>query len=304
MAAIARSTDVSSPKPTSCFAGEVKEYIFPWQGQQLRVVYETLGQGTPVLLLPAFSTVSTRGEMAELAKSLSSKFQVVALDWLGFGQSSRLPLDYQPDLYHQFLRRFVSSIFNTPVAVVAAGHAAGYVMQLAASQSDVFSKIVLASPTWRGPLRVMGLNQQVTGTVRNAVRSPIFGQFLYKLNTTPSFLRLMYKRHVYTDAQKLTPSFIQQKWENTQQPGARFAPAAFVTGNLDPAQNRDDFLAWFESSSVPVLLVIGENSPPSSLAEMSAIASLPKVVTQRLPGSLGLHEEYATELAKLVLSFL
>ena len=116
MAAIAQSTDVST-KATSCFGGEVKEYLFPWQGQQLRVIYETLGQGTPLLLLPAFSTVSSRGEMAGLAKLLSPQFQVVALDWLGFGQSSRLPLDYQPQLYHQFLPNFVNSIFHTPVAV-------------------------------------------------------------------------------------------------------------------------------------------------------------------------------------------
>lgn len=302
MTAIAQSTDVSTT--TSCFGGEVKEYFFPWQGQQLRVVYETLGQGTPVLLLPAFSTVSTRGEMAGVAKLLSPKFQVVALDWLGFGQSSRLPLDYRPELYQQLLRDFVNSNFNTPIAVVAAGHAAGYVMQLAATQPEIFSKIVLAAPTWRGPLRVMGLNQQITGTVRQAVRSPFLGQLLYKLNTTPSFLRLMYKRHVYTDADKLTPAFIHQKWEITQQPGARFAPAAFVTGNLDPAQNRDDFLAWFQPLPAPVLVIIGEKSPPSSRAEMEALAKFPKVETRLLPGSLGLHEEYATELAEIALSFL
>ncbi|HCF27156.1 MAG TPA: alpha/beta hydrolase [Cyanobacteria bacterium UBA11049] len=303
MAAIAQSTDVS-PKATSCFGGEVKEYLWTWQGQQLRVIYETLGQGTPVLLLPAFSTVSTRGEMAGVAKLLSPKFQVVALDWPGFGQSSRLPLDYRPELYQQLLRDFVNSHFNTPIAVVAAGHAAGYAMQLAASQPNVFSKIVLAAPTWRGPLRVMGLNQQITGTVRQAVRSPLLGQLLYKLNTTPSFLRLMYQRHVYTDADKLTSNFIQQKWEITQQPGARFAPAAFVTGNLDPAPERDDFLAWFQPLPAPVLVVIGEQSPAKSRSEMEALTALPGVETRLLPGSLGLHEEYAEDLAEIALSFL
>lgn len=185
MAAIARS-NVSSAKAASCFGREVKEYLWNWQGQQLQIVYETLGQGTPVLLLPAFSTVSTRGEMAKLAELLSAQFQAVAVDWPGFGQSTRLPLDYQPALYHQFLQDFVKGIFNTPVTVVAAGHAAGYVMQLANAQPSVFSKIVLAAPTWRGPLRVMGVKPQVAGTVRQAVRSPVLGQALYKLNTTPS----------------------------------------------------------------------------------------------------------------------
>lgn len=300
MSAIAKSLSSSS---ASCFGGEVKEYPWTWQGQQLRVVYETLGEGTPVLLLPAFSTVSTRGEMAGLAKLLSKQFQAVAVDWLGFGQSSRLPLDYRPQLYHQFLRDFVRDIFPSQIAVVAAGHAAGYVMHLAASIAP-FSQIVLVAPTWRGPLTVMGANQQITGTVRRAVRSPFLGQFLYKLNTTPWFLRLMYKRHVYTDATKLTPDFIEHKWQITQQPGARFAPAAFVTGTLDPAQKQADFQAWFQPPPAPVLVVIGEQSPSKSRQEMEALAKLPGVQTLTLPGSLGLHEEYSAQLAEVILPFL
>ena len=299
MAAIAKSIPLSK---VGCFGGEVKEYLWSWQGQQLRVVYETLGKGKPVLLLPAFSTVSTRGEMGSLAKLLSSEFQAVAVDWLGFGQSSRLPLDYRPQLYHQFLDDFVKNVFNTQIAVVAAGHAAGYVMQLAATKA-AFSQIVLLAPTWRGPLTVMGANRQIAKTVRLAVRSPIFGQVLYKLNTTPSFLRLMYQRHVYTDASKLTPDFIQHKWQITQQSGARFAPAAFVTGNLDPVQNQADFHAWFQPPPAPVLVVIGEQSPPKSLVEMEALA-LPGVQMRSLPGSLGLHEEYSAELAEVILPFL
>jgi hypothetical protein len=54
---------------------------------------------------------------------------------------------------------------------------------------------------------------------------------------------------------------------------------------------------------VPLLVLIGEQSPPSSKAEMESIASLDSIQSQ-LPGSLGLHEEYASEVAALVLPFL
>jgi pimeloyl-ACP methyl ester carboxylesterase len=242
--------------------------------------------------------------MAELAKFLSPHFQAVVIDWIGFGASSRLPLDYRPELYQQLLKDFVNSTFETPIIVVAAGHAAGYAMQLAATQPQAFSKIVLVAPTWRGSLPTMGVNKQVAGTVRQAVRSPLLGQALYKVNTTPGFLRYMYGSHVYADKTRLTDDFIQQKWQITQQPGARFAPAAFVTGNLDPVQQRQDFLNWFQSLSIPVLVVIGEQSPPKSRAEMEALAHLPGVQARTLPGSLGLHEEYASQLAEVVLSFL
>jgi hypothetical protein len=62
----------------------------------------------------------------------------------------------------------------------------------------------------------MGVNQELAGLVRQLVRSPLLGEALYQLNTNPAFLGLMYERHVYTDETKLTPEFIDQKWQITQ----------------------------------------------------------------------------------------
>lgn len=302
--ATAQSTSMPAVSTATGIRGVVHKYLWTWEGQPLTVVYETLGEGTPVLMLPAFSTVSTRGEMPGIAERLSSQFQVVALDWPGFGESDRLPLNYSSAFYHKFLQDFVSDILDRPTTVVAAGHAAGYVMQLAQKMPQSVSRIVLVAPTWRGPLPTMGSNQQLSGTVRQLVRSPLLGQTLYKLNTTPSFLRLMYRRHVYTDEVKLTPEFIAQKWQNTQQPGARYAPAAFVTGAIDPVQERADFLAYFQPLPVPIMVIIGEQVPSKSREEMDAIALLPGVQSLVLPGSLGMHEEYGDSVSKVILDFL
>ena len=162
----------------------------------------------------------------------------------------------------------------------------------------------MVAPTWRGLLPTMGANPQLSSMVRQLVRSPIFGQALYKMNTTSSFLRLMYGRHVYIDDAKLTPDFIAHKREITQQPGARFAPVAFVTGNIDPVQERADFLAYFQPLPVPVMVIIGENVPSKSREEMDALTELPGVQTSVLPGSLGMHEEYADTVAEVIWDFL
>ncbi|MGL5058490.1 MAG: alpha/beta fold hydrolase [Microcoleus sp.] len=298
-------TDSPTPTNAAKYPATVQKYIWNWEGTAIEIIYETRGQGNPVLLLPAFSTVSTREEMRPVAELLANQFQVVSLDWPGFGASSRPPLDYKPQLYHQFLRDFVTSIFNNPVAVVAAGHAAGYVMELARSKPDVWSKIVLAAPTWRGPLPTMSQGQSGWHKiVRELVRSPFIGQLLYKLNTTPSFLSLMYRRHVYVDAAKVTLDFIQNKWQVTQQTGARYGSAAFVTGGLDPVKERSEFTDKFHNLSIPVMVVIAEKSPPKSKTEMEALAQLPEVVSRVIPGSLGLHEEFAADLANAVKSFI
>ncbi len=284
--------------------GSVREYIWNWESKQVRVVYEILGNGTPVLLLPAFSTVSMRSEMAGIAKLLSPYFQTIAVDFPGFGDSSRLPFDYQPEIYHQFLKEFIASAVEKPCSVVAAGHSAAYVLKLAQKQPNLFSRIALIAPTWRGPFPTMGMSRNVAGVGKDLIRSPLLGQGLYKLNTAPSFLSWMYSRHVYVDNDNLTPEFIQHKWQNTQKSGARFAPAAFVTGNLDAIDNRDEFVALVENLLVPLMVVIGESSPPKSRGEMDAIATLPNVINVTLPGSLGMHEEYPSAIVEAILPFL
>lgn len=133
---------------------------------------------------------------------------------------------------------------------------------------------------------------------------PILGQALYKLNTAPSLLSFMYRRHVFTDAAKITPSFIEKKWQTTQQPGARFASAAFVTGNLDAVHEQSDFLKLVQSLTVPLMVVIGESSPPKSREEMNALVALPGVRSVAIPGSLGLHEEYPAVVLKVIQDFL
>ncbi len=168
--------------------GTAQTYAWEWRGQSLKVTYETVGEGDPMLLLPAFSTVSNRAELKDLAAGLVSQFQVTALDWPGFGESDRPPLDYGPALYTQFLQDFVAATFETPIAIVAAGHAAGYALTLA-NQTTTCGKLVLVAPTWRGPLAVMGVPPTVRSGVKQLVRTPLLGQALYGLNTQPAFLK-------------------------------------------------------------------------------------------------------------------
>ena len=283
--------------------GKIDRYSWIYSGEQYQVVYETTGQGSPVLILPAFSTVSSRGEMKGIARMLADRYRVTVLDWLGFGESECPSVDYNPALFQQLLQDFVETIYDRPIILIAAGHASGYALKLAKDKSDLVSKLILVAPTWQGPLRVMGLPDEIRSGVKNLVRSPFVGQLLYYFNTTPSFLRFMYKRHVYTDEAKLTPEFIAQKHQITSKNGARYAPAAFVTGAIDPVANREEFLHYLSSVSMPVSLVLAENAPPKSKAEMSAMAEL-DVPAVELRGTLGIYEEYPEAVAEAISNFI
>lgn len=289
--------------------GNIREHHWDWKGKPITAIYEVLGEGKPILLLPALSTVSSRTEMRGLAERLSEKYQVVALDWIGFGDSSRPAIPYTPALYQAFLRSFVRTIFSDPVVVVAAGHSAGYVMEMAArahgSSTQPWRWVVLVSPTWRGPLpTAMGEHRHFYRILQILINLPLVGQFLYFLNTTPGFLKFMYRRHVFADAKNLTPGLMQQKQQFTKGRNARFASAAFVTGALDAVRKREDWFNWFQPLSIPAMMVIGEQMPHKSRAEVEVLAHFSGVQVHRMPGSLGLHEEYPDELAEGILPFL
>ncbi|MEW6037592.1 MAG: hypothetical protein AB1648_05005 [Pseudomonadota bacterium] len=60
-----------------------------WSGKEVRIGVDRLGAGPTVLLLPAMSSISSRGEMRPLQERLAADFSTVAVDWPGFGDESR-----------------------------------------------------------------------------------------------------------------------------------------------------------------------------------------------------------------------
>jgi len=146
-------------------------YQWLHQGRSHNIAYDIQGQGSPVLLLPAFSTVSSRTELTGIAQILAPHFQVITLDWLGFGESDRPKIQYNRALYQTLLQAFVQECCPQPLTLVAAGHAAGYAMQLAQDHPDACAKLFLIAPTWKGPLRAMGAPIPVASGIRNLVRS-------------------------------------------------------------------------------------------------------------------------------------
>jgi pimeloyl-ACP methyl ester carboxylesterase len=284
----------------------VQSFIWSWQGRRIEAVYEVVGSGPPVLLLPAFSTVSSREEMRPLASCLAEVgFACTLMDWPGFGSSTRGRLGYGPALYKRFLVEFCAASMPAGGAVIAAGHASGYALALGQQRPGLWRRVVLLAPTWRGPLpTAMGPRPRAYAAARALVRAPVIGEAVYRLNTHPRVIGMMYRRHVYADADQLTPDFIATKRGFACRPGARFASVAFVTGALDPVPDRQSFQALLRSPSAPTLILCGTATPPKSKAEMAAIVPNPGVTVQWVPGSLGLYEEAAEVIAAPVAAFL
>jgi len=172
-----------------------------WDGVSIDLDIDWYGQGPTVLLLPAFSSISTRREMRPLQVRLSAKFRTFSADWPGFGDLPRPRLDWRPETYAAFLTFLIGALKPDRIhAVVAAGHAATYALAHACAFPNSFGRLVLVAPTWRGPLpTMMNGHQPVFDRLCQIVDRPLVGRLLYGLNVNRLVIRYMAAGHVYSD---------------------------------------------------------------------------------------------------------
>jgi len=282
------------------------EIRWPFDGSELRVGFDRAGTGPTVLLLPALSSISTRGEMRPLLERLAPSFTTIAFDWPGFGEQPKPFIDWQPHLYLAFLAHLLTRVAPAPYATVAAGHAAGYLIRHVAQNAHAAGRCVLLSPTWRGPLpTMMGRHSPRLRTIARAFDRPAVGPLLFRLNVNRFMITMMARGHVYADPGWLTGERMQAKLAAALTPGARHASARFVTGCLDPFSNREDFLNAIRCINDPILALFSNNAPRKSRAEMEALAASAGVTTVRLPaGKLSIYEEFPDESARAILKFI
>ncbi|WP_409564301.1 alpha/beta fold hydrolase [Methylobacterium sp. J-076] len=270
-------------------------------GHRIEVPCDVSGQGPDALILPALSTISSRGEVAELANELVRDHRCLVPDWPGFGARTRERIPLNPSTFHAFLDGLLAAAPGPYAVGIAAGHAAGYLVAAARRHPGAFGRLVLVAPTWRGPLpTAMPQRAAWFPRIRRAVEAPLIGEALYRINISPPVIGRMMRAHVYGDRERVTPDLVRAKHAITRQRNGRFGTAAFVTGGLDPVPSREAFLGLFGEGLPPVLMLRPEGAPRRSGAEMDALAASGLVTSLRVPGALSPHEEHPAAVAAAI----
>ncbi|MDV2984995.1 UNVERIFIED_CONTAM: alpha/beta hydrolase [Methylobacteriaceae bacterium AG10] len=271
-------------------------------GHRVATPCAVIGEGAESLLLPALSSISAREEMLPLARDLGDTHRCLVPDWPGFGAHPRARLPLNPANLHSFLDALLAAAPGPYALGVAAGHAAPYLVAAARRHPGAFARLVLVAPTWRGPLpTAMGPERAAWfGRIRRTVEMPLLGEALYRINISPPIIGRMMRAHVYAEPAHVTPDVVAAKHRITRQSRGRFGTAAFVTGGLDPAASRDDFLALFGDGLPPVRVLRPEKAPRRSGAEMDALIGTGRVAAVPVPGALSAHEEFPGAVAAAI----
>jgi pimeloyl-ACP methyl ester carboxylesterase len=277
-----------------------------WRDHVVRLSVTRIGAGPTIVLLPALSSISTREEMRLLQELLARDHTTISVDWPGFGEGPKPFVDWRPDALRAFLDHLLTDIAPRPLATIAVGHAAAYVLQQSERAPRSAGALCLIAPTWRGPLpTVSGKPAASFQWFVHLVDVKGIGALVYALNVNPAVVGMMMRGHVYSNRAMLTPALFAQKLAVTRAAGARHASVRFVSGLLDPADSRAAFLAGARRVSDPVLLVYGADTPRKSRAEMEALSALPQIERKILPrGKLAVQEEYPAAVAESMRAFL
>ena len=237
---------------------------YRWRGMD--VAYAAAGdeEDPDVVLVHGVYAAASGYEFEPVFERLAENYRVIAVDLPGFGRSDRPPLVYSPTLYAEFLADFATDVADAPV-VVASSLSGAYAAMAAEdgegddSSSDretdgsdaeaPFERLVLVCPTAEtAPERPW---------LRTLVRSPVIGTTLYNALASKPSIRWFLTRDGYYDPDNVDPAEISYAWRSAHQPGARFAPASFVAGELDPEEDLETLLS---DLPVPVTLVWGRDA--------------------------------------------
>lgn len=232
---------------------------YRWRG--FDIAYAELGDPADedLLLFHGTSAAASNHEFYAVANELAEEYHVIAPDMPGYGHSDRPPLLYSASLYEAFVEDAITDLAEEPI-VVGSSLTSSYVAA-AARETDV-SRLILICPTDSS----MG-DRQVWR--RALLRSPVVGTGLYNLLVSKASLRHFNADHGYYNMDNLSDEVLEYEWQTSHQPGARFAPASFVSGFLNPEESLEERLVDVDA---PITFIWGRDAEVTPLSEGRTLA--------------------------------
>jgi pimeloyl-ACP methyl ester carboxylesterase len=205
---------------------------------------------------------------------------------------------YSARLFYNLLDEFARRVIGAPAVLVASGLSAAYAAVLGARDAERFPALVLIEPT--GLTRLNEPANAGEDLARLFLDSPVLGTALFNAMVTRPSLRY-YLERVYTDHALVTDELVSSYYATAHQPGARYAPGAFITHQLNI-----DVRSAMRRLSQPVLLVWGEQALENPVEDAFRFRRLKpdlELLILDPAGSLP-HDERPAEFNRAVVEFL
>ena len=232
-----------------------EKLIWNWQGHQIQ--YTVVGTGKPLVLIHGFgaSIGHWRKNISELA---AGGYRVFAIDLLGFGGSSKPPLDYSLELWEQLLKDFWDAHIQTPTVFV--GNSIGALLSLimAANYPEITAGGVLISCAGGLNHRPDELNfplRLIMKAFTKVVSSKKFGSLIFNRVRQKARIRSTL-RQVYRNPEAITDELVDLLYTPSCDEGAQQVFASVLTAPPGPTPGE-----LLPKVKHPMLVIWGADDP-------------------------------------------
>jgi pimeloyl-ACP methyl ester carboxylesterase len=251
------------------------QHLLPDSGSK-RVLYAA-GSGAPILLIHSVNAVASAAEVRPLFEHFAAQGRAVyALDLPGFGLSGRDKRPYtvrlMTDAIVQAARWIQARHAGTPMDAVALSLGCEFVARAALENPRLFKSLSLVSPTGFRGGQVL---QEAEGSTRymawfdRFLRGPGWGGFLFRQLTRPGVIRYFLERT--WGGKAIDEALWAYNCQSARQPGAEFAPLAFLSGILFSS----DIQRVYQQLKLPVLVIHGTRGDFTDYQMLSIVSGLP-----------------------------
>lgn len=187
-----------------------------------KVAFIQKGKGKDLVFLHGY--LSSKEAFAAQIEYFSRFYRVTAIDFLGFGESGRLPNAFSVDDYAEWLSETLTALHVRKPHVVAHSFGCRVAIKLASSNPDFFDKILLTGAA--GVILKRGIGYQIKVKSYRLVKKIApnfadkhFGSAEYK--TLSPMMRESYKKIVNEDLRGCAGKienyalFVQGEWDTT-----------------------------------------------------------------------------------------
>ncbi len=240
-----------APLPTNHLGG--KQLRWTWRGYDIFAT--EAGAGPLVILVHGVYAGASSYEYRKLFPLLAQTHRVVAFDLLGCGLSARPNLSYSGELFVEQIVDALGEFGAEPTTLIGSSLGGAFSIRATSRATDRVAHLVAISPT--GLCGVLDRDPAAAqAAVAALIRSPFVGEILFNTLASRPSLRWFLQHQSYADKNSVTTEIIDHYYAVTHQPGARYAPAAFIGGALNVDVARD-----LPFITLPILVAWGDRAP-------------------------------------------
>ncbi|MBV9648215.1 MAG: alpha/beta fold hydrolase [Candidatus Eremiobacteraeota bacterium] len=251
-----------------------------WKWRGFELFATEAGSGPPVLLVHGVSPGTSSFEYRKLFARLAERHRVVAFDFLGCGLSAMPNVDYTAELFVDQIVDALNTFDDERLMVVGTEMATLFVLQAATRAPQRVKAIVAIAPR-EGEVGSPNAPPMARQAIGALLRLPLAGETLYNAMCSNMVIRRSLRsRNQDGDAENV-PQLVAHYYAVSHQPGARYVPAAWLSGALRCDVARD--LPFVEA---PLLVLFGDDPR----AVDSATRALEFVRLAKRGIALGIHD--------------